>query len=102
MKAETIAINTASPSPKKPKLKPRGNSKLNCRGASLIERGKAINDKVTEMLTRINAAIFLDFFEIVVNSGRINAPAIGVKTIKDKISLAFIQCQFKKPVYNET
>jgi hypothetical protein len=54
------------------------------------------------MLTRINAVIFLAFLDIDVNRGRTNAPATGTNTIKDKISIAFIKCQIKKPVYDVT
>jgi hypothetical protein len=67
---------------------------LNCKGAE-IDRGKITNDRITEVLTRIKAAIFLIFFEIEVRRGSTKAPAIGTNTIKDKISLAFIYKQIK-------
>jgi len=90
MNAETMAINTARPSPRRPKLKFKGKLILNWNGVPLIEWGKAIKEKITEILTKTNAVIFLAFFEIVLISGRTNAPAIGTKTINNRTNLAFI------------
>jgi len=69
-----------------------GKSILNCNGV-VIELGKAINDKITEVKTKRIAVIFLNFFEIELTNGSINAPAIGTNTIKHKISLAFMYFQ---------
>jgi len=90
MNADAIAIKTARPSPKKPKLKPSGNSILNCNGVLPIELGRTTNDKITEVATKTRAAIFLNFFEIELRNGSIKAPIRGTNTIKHKISLAFM------------
>ncbi len=91
--AETIAIKTARPSPRKPKFRFNGKSKLNCNGEPDMDWGSATKDKITEVLTRIKAVIFRAFLDTDVRSGRTKAPAIGTNTIKDKISLAFMYYQ---------
>jgi len=88
--ADVIAIKTASPSPRKPKLKFIGNSTLNCSGEPLMELGRATNDKITDVATKTSAAIFLNFLEIEPRKGSRKAPAKGAKIIKHKISLAFM------------
>lgn len=61
----------------------------------LIEFGRITNDKITEVNTKTNAAIFLIFVEIELRKGSIKAPTIGTNTIKDKISLAFMYFYIK-------
>jgi hypothetical protein len=81
MNDDTAAMNTASPSAVKEKLKLKTRFVLKVMIFPDITAGISVRDRINDAAMKIKARKFLTFVEIIPNKGRIKAPMTGINII---------------------